>query len=87
MTTDQSGLWLTDWNLFKDFSIRTLGAKASMGNGVLGVYVTHDSHSRHVYCRPSKNEVWGTLIIGSNNDVRTLSNNDPLEWFDFLRGS
>ena len=88
MTTDQNdGLWLSDWDTFKKFSVLTLDANTSTGNGVLGVYVAHESHSRHVYCRPSKNEVWGTLIIGSHNDARTLDPSNPLEWFDFLRGS
>ncbi len=88
MTTNQGdGLWLSDWDTFKKFSVRTLGANTSSGNGVLGVYIVHESHSRHVFCRPSTNEVWGTLIIGSNHDVRPLDPNNPMEWFDFLRGS
>jgi hypothetical protein len=67
--------------------VRTLGANTSIGSGTLGVYVTHETHSRHVFYRPSENRVWGTLIVGSNSDARDLNPKDPLEWFDFLRGS
>jgi hypothetical protein len=77
----------SDWDRFKEFSRRTLDASSSIGNGVFGVYVVHESHSRHVFCRPSEGEVWGTLIVGDNHDVRTLPEDDPLTWFDFLRGS
>jgi len=79
--------FLSDWGLFKGFSVRVLDASTSVGSGVLGVYVTHESHSRHVFCRPSDGRVWGTLITGGGNDTRNLDSRDPLEWFDFLRGS
>lgn len=75
------------WEIFKEFSQAALDAETSAGDGVLGVYLVHESHSRHVFYRPSEGEVWGTLIVGDHNYVRTLPSGDLLAWFDFLRGS